>query len=365
MESDEPADDAGQPETSEEEASARPPQKPESSGNGPAAGSTPVPCRPPRSRRGHRATRPGRVSRVSPSRPPRREAPVPGPQTPAGPQAPEPAGGPARVILIERSMGVQVGRDNDQVSVYLVTLPRASFGSAQRLAETLLSPDAPWSRDVFSHDARPSLPDIRGAGRGTSSSGIIESPRGDTLVIVRNSQGVQVGDRNVQRNEFTVRVRAVAVHADTLGMTPGRREWISRLRANPGDRAAARLLAEDMGRAARDRLQADLTARVRQLAGNPRLRRWAGRFRGLVGRQIGGHGNRARVQVDIGTAKVDTRALQRSLRAAAERHQPPPREPRPAPPTARYRPRPSRRARDAGRQRPGPDHRSWPDRGGR
>jgi hypothetical protein len=354
MEPDESADGAGQPEASEEEAPAQPPQEPESSGNGPAAGSVPVPGRPPRSRREPRSAGPRKVTRVSPSRPPRRKAPVPGPQTPARPQAQEPARGPARVILIERSMGVQVGRDNEQVSVYRATLPRASFGSAQRLAETLLSPDAPWSRDVFSHDAGPSLPEMR---RGTSSSGIIESPRGDTLVIVRNSQGVQVGDRNVQRNEFTVRVRAVAVHADALGMTADRLQWISRLRADPRDRAAARLLAQDLGRAARDRLQTDLTARVRQLAGDPRMRRWAGRFRHLVGRQIGGHDNHARVQVDVRTGEVDIRALQRSLRAAAEPHHPPPREPRPAPPTARYRPRQSRGARS--------DRRSWPDRGGR
>ena len=143
MEPDESADDTGQPEASEEEASAQPPQEPESSGNGPAAGSATVPGRPPRSHREPRPAGTRRVSGVSPSRPPRREAPVPGPQMPTGPQAQEPAGGPARVILIERSMGVQVGRDNNQVSVYLATLPRASFGSAQRLAETLLSPDAP------------------------------------------------------------------------------------------------------------------------------------------------------------------------------------------------------------------------------
>jgi hypothetical protein len=266
--------------------------------------------------------------------------------------------------LIEQSMGVQVGRENDQVSVYLVTLPQASLGSDQGLAETLLNPYAPWSRDIFGHDARPGLPDMRGTGRGTSSSGIIESTRGDTLVIVRNSLGVQVGDRNVQRNEFTVRVRAVAVRALALGVTRDRLEWSSRLRANPGDHAAARLLAEDLGRAARDQLQTDLTARVRQLAGNPRLHRWRGRFRRLVGRQIGGPGNRARVQVDVMTRDVDTRALQRSLRDVAERHPVPPPEPGPAPPAARDRARRSRRTRDADRQRRGPDQRSWPDRGG-
>jgi hypothetical protein len=126
--------------------------------------------------------------------------------------------------LIERSSGFQVGRHNTQISAYLVTVPSASFGSAQRLAETMLSPDAPWSRDVFSHDARPDLADVARRGPSTSSSGIIKNLEGDTLVIVRNSRGVQIGDRNMQRNEFRVRIRAVAVHADGIGMTRQRLE---------------------------------------------------------------------------------------------------------------------------------------------
>lgn len=354
MEPGESAEGTGEPEASEKGASAQPPQEPESSGNGPAVGSAPAPAS--RSGRvGHRATRPRLVSWVPPSWRLRREAPAP------GPQARESAGVPARVILIEQSMGVQVGSDNDQVSVYRVRLPRASFGSAKRLAKRLLRPDAPWSRDDFSHDARPALPAMRGAGHGTSSRSIIKSLWRDTLVIVRNSQGVQVGQRNKQRNKFPVRVRAVTVHVDTLDKTSRRLEWISRLHADPGDRDAARLLAEDLGQAARGRLQADLTTRVTQLAGNPQVHRWAGRFRRLVGRQIG-HGNRARVQVDVITEKFDTRALQRSLRDVAERHQPPPREPSPTPPTARDRPSQPRRTRDVGRQRSGRDQRS---RGGR
>ena len=282
---------------SEEEASARPPQQPESSGSGAAIGATRVPGRPRESRGRYRATVP-RAYRVSPTRSRPVEA-VAVRQTRAAPPARELAGGPARAILIERSMGVQIGRDNDQVSVYLVRLPKGSFVSAQRLAETLLSPQVPWSRDVFRHDGRANLPDTRGLGPGASSSAVFEGPGGDTLVIVRNSRGVQVGDRNTQRNEFPVRVRAVAISADTVGGTRDRLEWISRLRANPGDREAARLLAEDVGQAARERLQADFTVRVLELVGEPRIRRWTGRFRDLVGRQIG-HANRARVQIEVG-----------------------------------------------------------------
>jgi hypothetical protein len=247
----------------------------------------------------------------------------------------EPVGGPVRVIVIERSMGVQVGRDNDQASVYRVVLSQVSFESAQRLAETLLEPDAPWARDVFSHDVWPGLPDVemRGPRRSTSSRINTGSPE-VTLVIVRDSQGVQVGDHNMQRNEFTVRVRAVAIRADTLGMTPSRLGLIERLHTGPGDHDAAKLLAEDLAGAARAQLHADLTARVTRLAGNPSIRRRAGRFRHLVGRQIGGPGNRASIEVDV-TGWVDTRALRRSLRVVADRR----RDGRPGPSATRRRTR--------------------------
>lgn len=217
--------------------------------------------------------------------------------------------------------------------------PRISnlLGSAQRLTEALLGPHTLWARDFFSHDARPDLAGLAGGGRGTSSSSIIKNPDGDTLVIIRNSRGVQVGRRNVQRNRFRVRVRAVAVHAEGIGMTRKRLEWISRLRRDPDDRTAARLLAEDLGRAARARFHADLSAMIRQITGNPQVRRLVGRFVGLHGRQIGGRTNRARVQVRVTIGKFDTRALERALRTAGPSRELPP----PAPAAARHRaPRP-------------------------
>ena len=226
---------------------------------------------------------------------------------------------PARVIELDRCAGVQVGRENDQSSAYRVTLPRAAFRSPQALAETLLSRDAPWSRDRFIHDARPDPGSVAGRGYRSSSSGIIEDPRGDTLVIVRDSRGVQIGNRNRQRNEFRVRVSDTAVRADRVGMTRERERYISRLLEDPRDRTAARRLAEDLERAARTELMADLTGRVRDLIGRAEISRWSGKFRNLVGRQIGGPRNRARVQVDVRVSKFDTRALERHLQEAAAR----------------------------------------------
>jgi len=237
--------------------------------------------------------------------------------------------------LIERSNGVQVGRDNEQFSVYQVTLPRASFESGEALAQTLLSPDAPWSRDAFSHDARPDLGGAAGHGTRSSAGGIIEGPRGDTLVIVRDSRGVQVGDRNVQRNEFQIKVRDVAVRADNIGMTPERQECIARLRDNPRDRAAATRLAADLGQAARTELAADLTAHVTEITASPQIDLWSGQFRGLTGRQVGGPGNQARVQLNVSVAKFDTRARELHLRETAARLPPPqpPHPPTPGPPS--------------------------------
>ena len=219
---------------------------------------------------------------------------------------------------------MQVGRDNEQFPAYQVTLPHAALGSGPALAETLLSPDAPWSRDVFSHDARPDLGSMASHGARSSGSGIVESPQGDTLVIVRDSQGVQVGDRNVQRNEFGIKVMDVTVRTDHVGMTKERQQYVERLLDNPGDRAAARLLARDVGQAARVELAADLTAHIEQATGNPQVNRWSGHFPDLAGRQVGAPGNHASVRVDVSVAKFDTRALALSLRETAARLAPPP-----------------------------------------
>lgn len=229
---------------------------------------------------------------------------------------------PARVIELDRCAGVQVGRENRQFSAYRVTLQRVAFRSPEALAETLLSRDAPWSRDGFIHDARPDPRSVAGRGYRSSSSGIIEDPRGDTLVIVRDSRGVQIGDRNRQRNTFRIRVIDTAVRAERVGMTRERERYILRLHEDPRDRTAARRLAENLECAARTELVADLTARVRDRIGKPEISRWSGRFRNLVGRQIGGPRNRARVRVRVRVSKFDTHALERHLRETAARLSP-------------------------------------------
>ena len=209
------------------------------------------------------------------------------------------------MILIERCSGIQVGRDNDQYSAYRVTLPTAALQSGQALADRLLSSDTPWSRDVFSHGARPDL-GVASNGFGVGTSRIVAGP------------SVQVGDHNVQRNQFRIRVADVSVQANRLGATSARTTAISRLRDDPGDRAAARSLAEDVARAARRDLVVDLTAQVTRDVGHPHINRSSGEFHGLTGRQIGGS-NRARVTVQVSVHRMDSRALQRQILKRAER----------------------------------------------
>jgi hypothetical protein len=199
--------------------------------------------------------------------------------------------------------------------VYRVTLPAAAFGSAKELAEQLLSADTPWADDVFRHDADPDLGTVAG-GHAPGSGGIVSGPDGDTLVVVQRSSAVQIGDHNTQRNEFRIRVAPVTVLADTVGKTPVRSDLVRSLLEDPSDRASARQLAQDVACAASDSLDADLTARVTEMASPPQIPGWSGDYTGLTGRQIGKPGTSI-VQVHVSIGKFDTAALARELREIA------------------------------------------------
>lgn len=221
-----------------------------------------------------------------------------------------------RVIVISGCSGIQVGEGNDQVSVYRVDLPSVDLTASPELAERLLGDGTPWARDLFSDDASLDLGSLAGRG-GADSQGIVTSPEGDTLVIVRNSRGVQIGNGNVQHNTFTLDVAPVSVQADSLG-DAGRRADVRRLLADPDDTAAARRLADDISGAARNSLSSSMEARTRQQVGNPHISLWAGEVRGQTGRQVGGRG-RARVKVTVRIARPDPATLTRELQSAARR----------------------------------------------
>ena len=229
------------------------------------------------------------------------------------------------VIVIDRCSGIQVGKDNDQLSVYRVTLPDPVLEAPQKLAEQLLRDG--WAGDLFSNNAStdPGAPPGR---LDADSSGIVQSPRGNTLVIVRNSSGVQIGNDNVQRNDFRIRLAHVLVRADGLGTSRARQEAVRRLIEDPADEAAARRLAADVAGAARASLQEDLAQRMREQVGQPHIRIWSGELTGLTGRQVGWPGQ-ARVKVLVTVERPDPDALARAIRDAARRRQPPQAPPSP------------------------------------
>jgi hypothetical protein len=220
------------------------------------------------------------------------------------------------VILIDCCSGIQVGDSNTQLSSYTVTLEAPAFASAQELFEFLLGPSTPWVRDVFSDDAELRLPQIA-ASPDPGFRSILPTPGGDTLVIVRNSHGVQVGDNNVQRNEFRIVVAAVTVQADALGMTGARRTAVDRLLDNPADTCAAEELATDLAGAAETAVLADVQARLREEVGEPHIPGWPQKITNRTGAQVGRHAE-SRVRLEVTVTKFDADALAREISAAAE-----------------------------------------------
>jgi hypothetical protein len=218
-----------------------------------------------------------------------------------------------RVVLIDRSSGIQYGRDNEQYSSYRVTLPSVALESSTALAEHLLSDDRPWSRDVFTHDGQASFAGL--AGAGGSFSGVTEAAVGETLVIIRNSRGVQVGDGNTQHNKFQIRITDVAVNAVQVGQVAASRAAVDRLCQRPSP-AAAEALAGQIARIAREYLIVDLTAQVTRDVGNPVIRGWPAEIRERTGVQAGGSA-RAHVRVEVEVAKMDTSRLAGDLLEAA------------------------------------------------
>ena len=179
---------------------------------------------------------------------------------------PAAAGTIRRVVLIDGCSGVQYGRGNEQYSVYRVTLPPVALESTAALARHLLSDDRQWSRDVFDHNGQASFAGL--AGAGSAFGGAAEAVAGDTLVIVRNSRGVQVGDGSTQHNEFQIRVANVAIRAVQVGPAAASRAAVDRLCQHPSQ-ATAETVARQIADAAREHLVVDLTAQVTREVGSP------------------------------------------------------------------------------------------------
>ena len=215
---------------------------------------------------------------------------------------PAAAGTIRRVVLIDGCSGVQYGRGNEQYSVYRVTLPPVALESTASLARHLLSDDRQWSRDVFDHNGQASFAGL--AGAGSAFGGAAEAAAGDTLVIVRNSRGVQVGDGSTQHNEFQIRVANVAIRAVQVGPAAASRSAVDRLCQHPSQ-ATAETVARQIADAAREHLVVDLTAQVTREVGSPVIPGRQAEISGRTGVQAGGSARaHVRVVVEVTTVKV-------------------------------------------------------------
>lgn len=91
----------------------------------------------------------------------------------------------------------------------------------EELAEDMLDDAVPWGGDGFIHGA-PRLRFSSPSGwLSRGSRGLTADLDGDTRVVVQDFSGVQVGDGNVQRNQFRARIIGVAARA--LAERRGRR----------------------------------------------------------------------------------------------------------------------------------------------
>jgi hypothetical protein len=214
-----------------------------------------------------------------------------------------------RVVLIDGCSGVQYGRGNEQYSAYRVTLPSVALESTKALARHLLSDDRKWSRDVFDHNGRASFAGLAGARSAFGAAA--EEAVGDTLVIVRNSRGVQVGDGNTQHNEFQIRVADVAVRAVQVGPDAVSRAAVDRLCEHPSQ-ATAEAVARQIADAAREHVVLDLTAQVTREIGSPVIPGRPDKISGRTGVQ-GGASARAHVRVVVKVTTVNVNRLTTDL----------------------------------------------------
>jgi len=221
---------------------------------------------------------------------------------------------PRRVVLIDCCNGIQVGEDNEQLSVFTVTLS-AEFASAQELAEMLLGAGTPWEQDIFRHDAELRPPALQTAA-GPDSRSIVQGPGGDTLVIVRNSRGVQVGDHNDQRNHFRIVAAPVSVWVEGLLLTSARRKAVCQLLENLADTEAAQRLAADLASAAQNFLTADITAHLHRGIAAPRAYRYPGEVTSVNGGQVTDTPN-ASVRVEVEVNTFDAGALAGQIQQTA------------------------------------------------
>jgi hypothetical protein len=154
---------------------------------------------------------------------------------------------PARALVIEHSSGIQIGQHNRQISMHRF-----------RVQDVRISLDRAVQRELTR------IKTIRGPG---SSESIDIAAGGPVRVVLRSSQGVQIGDHNTQRNHFDHIVRRPSVDVGTLGSPADLDRLVDKLRDN--QMASAR---RDLTTLVRDELRRDTDRLYDALPGEHNVR---------------------------------------------------------------------------------------------
>jgi hypothetical protein len=222
---------------------------------------------------------------------------------------------PRRVVVIDRCDGAQVGRDSVQYSVYRVSLAAPKLELNSSLVRDLFEHRSRWWREAFSHDAR--LPTASRARSRRLLASFHRIAQGDTLIIVRQSRGVQIGRGVRQANEFRLYAEDYTIRADRLAPDIRTRAAIERLRANPRDSTAARDLADVIIRDARRSMTVQMDRQLRGDLRRSQINNWSCRVHDRTGVQVGGPGNRQYVQREVEPPRIDRGRVQRQLQQQA------------------------------------------------
>lgn len=204
------------------------------------------------------------------------------------------------IIWIRDCVGVQIGKHNSQTTTYDIILSKISILLDERAISALLALISQGAEDGFFTDVRiPGLPSFPGS---SAESFTRKHPDDARLIMVRRSCGVQIGNRCFQRIKITILVDGFAIRIDSLHLRSKRLAGMRRLLANPSDRAAASMIADDIVKQAVATLMAHLEKEFDRLVEKSLITGLRSLYR-RAGVSMGFH-NRVRLR-----RRFDTRAI--------------------------------------------------------
>ncbi|MFG1972906.1 RIP homotypic interaction motif-containing protein [Nonomuraea fuscirosea] len=249
-------------------------------------------------------------------------------------EAAQPAVEP-EIILIRECAGIQIGRNNSQITMYDIVVPEFSLDLGEAPLAALFALISQARRGGFFTDLRISAPS---PSHGSSAESVTSAhPDGKRLIVIQRSYGVQIGDRCFQRNTFTLLVDGLSIRLDSLHLRSRRLEEMRRVLADPSDRSAAARVARDIVDEAFATLMARLEREAECLAREARITGLRSLYR-RFGVSMGFH-NKVRVRWRFNVGAVRLGRLSRLLTDQILRY-------------ARGRPRQAEEARSRTRERP-------------